>query len=479
MRLLFIAYCMINNENGDSLIGVYKRSLRIGLELAARGHEVWVHCAGRHLFRDDLTTQAEQSMRFLDLSRRALLNPPPIDTRRRYYRRILRRLASDVVVIGEVPLAGSLLEIAQGAIGLGQRVVVLDNAYSPGIARNFLEAHGPFADGVVLTGLSTCHPPDPPPFYCAVPPYVADGPERDRALPKELAVNGRRMVVVLSYERKAEQLAISLLPWVSASGCCTVFVSAEDEGVDDRLRALDPEMRRHVHVVRRPSEGTLFALIRRASLMIGKCGFMQVSEALALGVPFIGVHYRGCFSPDLLDARVSQFVHATHDVRADEETVSAAMRFLHSDRSVIGRLHDGQFGAARLTADFIEGLGATGPRDTTEETARLGYGHELVFQALQALHPSRRIEYMGCIRGNRLRQTLGATLDNVTCVYEVDGIRRQAFFWGRHYPSPRFGRRMRLGSARGELPRTLAWSKNRLSSLEPDRGEGHLPRLEF
>jgi len=59
VRILFVAYCMINNENGDSLIGVYKRSLRIAMEMVRRGHEVWMFCTGRQDYRDELTTQAQ------------------------------------------------------------------------------------------------------------------------------------------------------------------------------------------------------------------------------------------------------------------------------------------------------------------------------------------------------------------------------------------------------------------------------------
>lgn len=40
MRILFVADRMIDNENGDSRIGVCERCLRIGLEWAERWQEI-------------------------------------------------------------------------------------------------------------------------------------------------------------------------------------------------------------------------------------------------------------------------------------------------------------------------------------------------------------------------------------------------------------------------------------------------------
>jgi hypothetical protein len=419
------------------LIGVYKRSLRVGLELARRGHDVWIHCTGHDEFRDALTIRAERDLHFLDFSRDALLKAP-LETRRRYYRRILRRLHPDVVVAGEVPLAGPLLDITLTAIGLGQRVV----------------------------------------FYCAVPPYVPDSHDDGASLPADLPLEGRRLIVVLGYERKAEQLALSLLPRLSLTGYSTVLVMADGEPRPARLSPLDSDFLRNVRVVRRPSEEMLFSLIRRSRLVIGKCGFMQVSEALALGAPFIGVYYRGCFSPTLLEGDARRFVHATSSTDGDEDTLVAARRFLHADRGALDALHDGRFGAAATTATFVECLPAVPRHEVTEGTARLGYGHQMVFEAIQAMHPAQRIEFMSGVRANRLRRIDWGALDSVTCVYETGGVRRQAFFWGRRYATPQRRGRFASGASGNQSPtRVLAWSRDGFTSLEPDRGEEHLPEL--
>lgn len=65
-RFFFVTYCF-GDYQGQSLIGVYKRGLRIALELADRGHEVVFFCTGREAFSDDLTRQAEQRLTFVDI----------------------------------------------------------------------------------------------------------------------------------------------------------------------------------------------------------------------------------------------------------------------------------------------------------------------------------------------------------------------------------------------------------------------------
>src|SRR5271156_5855983 len=137
VRILFAAYCMYNNEKGDSLIGVYKRALRVGMEMARRGHEVWMYCPGRQDYHDELTKQAEATLHFLDFGLKVVLCPSK-RLMRRCYRRVFRRLQFDMVVVGESPLAGTLRESTICALTLGIRVVLLDNAYAPWLTQAFV-----------------------------------------------------------------------------------------------------------------------------------------------------------------------------------------------------------------------------------------------------------------------------------------------------------------------------------------------------
>jgi hypothetical protein len=475
MRILFVAYCMIDNENGDSLIGVYKRCLRIGLELADRGHEIWIFCTGRERFHDAATTMAEGRIHFFDIRWEVLLSPS-IALRRRFYRWAFRRLKPDLVVAGEVPLAGTLLESTLCAVGLRIPVVILDNAYSPELAELFVKSHGSIADGLVLTGPSLFHMHDPPPYYCAAPPFVeGSGGEAD-ALLAQLGLRAKRLITVLGYERKAELLAAAMLPKLGE--CEAVFLSRQPNEDGERLAALPEAIRKNVRVLGPPAEPVLFSLLRRSSLVIGKCGFMQVSECLALGTPFIGIQYRGCFSFSLLHRRARKFVHSTTSIEADRETTRVAQRFLKTSPREMASLHNNRFGGTALVADFIERLPRTPRKETTAECERLGYSREMVQAAVERLRGGA-IARVHWVRATRLRNVPGGRIDSVTALYEGDGVCRQALLWGRVYHDRAAARRDSEAAAQQDSPRrVLHRSPNGLTVIELDIGEGNLPPLD-
>jgi hypothetical protein len=357
VRILFSAYCMCNNAKGDSLIGVYKRALRIALEMARRGHEVWIFCPGREDYQDELTRQAEGRLHFLDFGLKVLLCPSK-KIMRRYYRRAFRRLQLDMVVLGESPLAGTLLESTICALTLGIRLVVLDNSYASWVSQAFIILQGWLYDGIVLTGPNSLQIRKPPEYYCAAPPYLEGTPGEAEALLERAGFRQQRLVTVLGYERKAEQLALALLPRLLEYNCAVVFLTPNLEECRKHLALLPPEITARTVVLPPPGEGMLFGLLQRSNLVIGKCGYMQVSECLALRTPFLAINYRGCFPVWFLPAKARRFLHTTVVTNASTVTLEAAVRLLQTSPDEMRDLHDGKFGARALVADFLERLPA-------------------------------------------------------------------------------------------------------------------------
>jgi len=358
VRILFAAYCMCNNKKGDSLIGVYKRSLRIGMEMARRGHEVWMFCPGRQDYHDELTRQAEAHLHFIDFGLKVVLCPSK-QLMRRYYRRVFRRLQLDMVVLGESPLAGTLRESTICALSLGIRLVVLDNAYAPWLTQAFVTLQGWLFDGIVLTGPSSLQMRKPPEYYCAVPPYIEGSSTEAEALLDQSGVRQGRLITVLGYEKKAERLALALLPRLAESDCAVIFLTPNPQESRARLASLPPQVAARSVVLPSPSENLLFGLLQLSNLVIGKCGYMQVSECLALRTPFLAITYRGCFPVWFLPARVRRFVYATATVKVSTATMDAATRLLHTSADKMNSIHDGSFGARTMVADFLERLPAT------------------------------------------------------------------------------------------------------------------------
>jgi len=83
---------MINNENGDSLIGVYKRSLRNRHGDVRRGHEVWMFCTGRQdYFGMNLLLRPKENP-FSRLSAPTNCFPVRKALKRRFYRSTFHRI---------------------------------------------------------------------------------------------------------------------------------------------------------------------------------------------------------------------------------------------------------------------------------------------------------------------------------------------------------------------------------------------------
>jgi hypothetical protein len=475
MRILFVAYCMINNENGDSLIGVYKRSLRIGMEMTRRGHEVWIFCTGRQDYRDELTIQAEGRIRFLDFPLRLLFSRSEA-LKRRFYRMTFHRLKLDLVVAGEVPLAGTILESTLSAVSLGIPVAVLDNAYSPELARAFVEAHGPMMDGLVLTGPSSFQMNDPPPYYCSAPPYIRGTTDEARELLEHLELRGGPLITVLGYERKAEKLALALLGELPED-CRVILLSPAPAESSQNVAALPESVRARVRVHPPPGENLLFGLLQASQLVIGKSGFMQVSECLALGTPFIGIEYRGCMHPEVLHREAARFVHTSASVVPDKATKEAALRFLGTPREKLRRLHDQQFGAASMVADFLEQLPKQPRAETLQESERMGYSRPRLEQALATSHSGATI-LVDRVRCSRLRNLNWGLIDSVVVLYRADGNAQAAFLWGRQYVSETAAQEdICVAGAEGSGRQILLVDRERRLLIEKDAGERILPPI--
>jgi hypothetical protein len=474
MKILFVAYSMIDNSNGDTLIGVYKRCLRIGFEMQARGHEIWVHCVGCPKFRDPLVESALRSFKYLDVPGGIQFVQSP-RVRRRYLRKYFAREQFDMVVIGEVPIRGALLDATLVASELKIPLVLLDNAYRPLLARNFVRRHGNLFDGIVLTGLSSFHPRNMGAFYCAAPPFLRG--EADAALPLlcELQLQGTRFVTVLGYERKAAVLAVNLLKDGVDPDSHFLFLVRDPEILQEHLKTLSPELQARCRVIASPTENILFSLLKHSRLVIGKCGFMQASEALALGTPFLGIYYRGCFSTITLPFEAQRYVHSTGHVNADASTRRAFERLLRVEPSALGGLHEGGLDGLERVASFLESMPLTQRPGVMKESARLGYTVPSVTRALRKKHHRKEI-VVESVRATRVHDAPMGRFDYVAVHYRCAGVPRFAILLGRRYWAPISGPFL-LRRALRAIPKSAilyrSWTLR--YSLEEDSGERSLP----
>ncbi len=476
MKFLFVAYC-ISSSTGDSLIGVYKRTLRIGLELVRRGHQVAIACPGREAYRDDLVDKAQEAMTFVDLPLSVLFEED-VAKKRQAYRTAFADHGVDAVVVGEAPLAGGLLDATLAAVEARLPVVVLDNAYSPFLADSFIADHGPICDALLLTGPSSFHSPTPPPHVCQVAPFVTRQLGAAATILSPLDLGNAPLVTVLGYESKAELLAISLMTQLPEPLPHFVFLTRDAPATAERLAALDPTLAARAHLVAPPPEVVLFDLLAASQLTIGKLGFMQVTESLALRTPFIGVYYRGCFAPEALPEVARGFVHATTACEADAGTLAIAKKFLSLEESELAPVHEQDFDAIQRAAGFLEALPLRTRQVSSRELQANGYDDELVQSMVRACAPADAPIQIEDVRCSRIRRSETSLLDCLVGNFRVGQQQRSVSLWGRFFVDDEaFAAGLSEAKQAHPTRDVVFHSKERRFFAEHDRGEKLLPPL--
>jgi hypothetical protein len=498
MRFLFVTYCF-GNAKGHALVGVYKRGLRIALELARRGHEVAFVCPGRENFADETTVAAGRLLKFVDLEFR-YPTPEAAIWNRREFTAGIRAFRPDVVVIGEAPLEGFLLEATLSAVELGIPIAVVDNAYNPALVQLFRELWETMFDGIVLTGPRSFWQSAAPRHVLQIPPFIQPDAVRARDLvTRELGLRGERLVTVLAYDFNVQALALSILRGLEGPVTEAVFLTHEIEACRRQVESLPPELRGRVRVLPPQPDGLHFGLLQLSRLVIGKCAFMQVSECLSLHTPIVGFAFAGQFSLRMVPAVCRQFSHSTSETAASAETLAAARRLIEVQPEAMRAVHDGTLGAAERAADFLESLpgetrGNVGEAceralrrhyERTASPARTTWGRrrltdEVFRSALARVHLEADIALRE-VRFGHIRN-LGRGGENIfaaTASYTADGAQRFRRLWLRLFSSPQgLQHSVRLARSPGSERRLWLVRPEQRFLIEEDRGEALLPTLE-
>jgi hypothetical protein len=502
MRFLFVTYCF-GNAKGHALVGVYKRGLRIALELAGRGHEVGFVCPGRENFTDETTAAAARLLKFVDLEFR---NPTPEAAilNRREFTSGIRAFRPDVVVIGEAPVAGFLLEATLSAVELEIPIAVVDNAHNPTLAKLFWKLWQTMFDGIVLTGPRSFWHGEAPPHVLQIPPFIQPDAASARDLvTRELGLRGERLVTVLAYDFNVQALALSVLRGLEHPETEAVFLTHEIEACRRQVESLPPELRGRVRILPPQPDGLHFGLLQLSRLVIGKCAFMQVSECLSLHTPILGFAFAGQFSLQMVPAVCRQFSHSTSETAASAETLAAARRLIEVQPEAMRAVHDGTLGAAARAADFLESLPDEPRRnvgDACERALRQHYERtlsparaaaaapwgrrrltdEMIRAALARVHGEAEIAVRE-VRFGHIR-TLERGEENIfaaTASYTAGGAPQFRRLWLRLFSSPQgLQRSVRLARSPGSERRLYLVRPEQRFLIEEDRGEALLPTLE-
>ncbi len=476
MKIFFVAYSF-GSYHGQVLIGVYKRSLRIARELHRRGHEIVMFCTGRGAYQDELIRQSEEYVHYMDIPF-SVASFEAANENRRIFMEQITAINPDLVVIGEVPLAGAMLEATLCAAELGKPVVILDNAYNPLFAEHFCEVYGPIADGIILTGPTSYHAKKSIPYLCQVPPYIESSPSDARKIVQnKLGLSGDRLIAVLGYDSKVEGIGISLLKKLDDPGVEFLFLSRQPEKCRHRLEKLPGSFQKRARVIAQPVDQLLFGFIEIARLAVVKYGFMQVSECLALRTPVAAVYYEGPQWLNFLPQQCRPFTISTSKKTAGKTMLRAVKSFLNIKPGDMSHIHDGSFGAAGKAADFLEKLPLKPRLLEVEEFQKLGITESVLLAALSSRHnlPVSRLE---TVRAMELRKLPEFRLFSVVCGYRLEDETHFARLWYRNYSSKdEAERNLREEFLTDQRRKVYFFSADDQVLVEKDAGQELLPPL--
>lgn len=405
-----------------------------------RGHEVALYCGGRDLYQDALTRRAEGRLQSWGTGRMGA----PAGEVRALLHADLERWRPDQVVVCDAPLGGPLLEATLCAAEAGIPVVLIDNLYNTRFAEYFCRMHGPVADGILLTGLSCCYTSGGPPYLGQVPPLLDLDASGASAF---LGSMDGPLMTVLAYDPRALALGQSLA--AALPGVQTLFLSPKPVSVSGR-------------VATPPEDAVLAGVLQRSDLVVGKCGFLQLSECLALGTPFLGLEYQTYYNPSDLPPVCQSMLHITSSVDAGPETVAAARRLLAGDYSAAG-VHDGGTDGILSAVRFLESLPREPRSGCGSEAAAHGFTPGRVLWALGEMGP---VEMLRC---TMVRNEPEVQIFSLVCL--VGG--RTYRLGGKRYPSLEL---LREGAAAGRRHVRGVWEED-LVLLEQDPEFHNLPPL--
>ncbi len=345
-HVVVLTYTLTN----PTAMGVFFRALRLGFELADRGHRVTVLNAGP-LPADPKIERARRRLAFVELPWQGP------DFGLREARDLLFSLAPDLMVIGEGPFDTMTMHY-RAARGLWAPFVLLDQYY-----KDWLLTRRPDVDRILLYSLRPFVGPNE--FrrfgdrYRLVPPFIAEVTPAER-LPAPAALAGEPWVTILGFEPIVLERGLELVAALPAPRPVAVAL-AHDPAAALALAAakgLDPA--RVIAPGLRP-DPELFGFMAASRAVVLANGFMQILESLALARPAVCIS-RGIGLPAWqVDDRYKVYVSIGEEPEVQVRRLAEWVRQRPFPADLAASLAAERGGAARL-ADELEALLAVAGR---------------------------------------------------------------------------------------------------------------------
>ncbi len=269
-RVVFVTYYIIWPV---AMIGVFKRCLRI-IERMSDEFDVHMLHFGALPVDDPVFRRVAPRITIENNISGENLRQKMVD----YYRQI----GPKAVIFGESPCAGSMLMAYRTAPSNGTRLIAIDNYY--GHLIGLITAAGFHrVQRWLFLGLLPVGEVDRSRWrYEVAPPLVFAAPETARA--------PRDRICVLGYDRATLVTAHDILSHLPAGEQVELFLSDQAEALTKDI-PFDELPHRLIRTYN-ATDGDLFASFARAKVVLGKAGFQQIVESIALGAPIVCQMYQ-------------------------------------------------------------------------------------------------------------------------------------------------------------------------------------------
>ena len=295
-RVVFVTYYTIWPI---AMIGVFKRCLRI-IERMSDEFDVHMLHFGALPVDDPVFRRVAPRITFENNIAGENLREKMIA----YYEKI----GPKAVIFGESPCAGSMLMAYRTAPANGTRLIAIDNYY--GHLIGLITAAGFHrVQRWLFLGLLPEGKIDRARWrYDVAPPLVRAAPELGRAQ--------RDRICVLGYDRATLVMAHDILSHLPAGEKVELFLSDQAEALTEGLAfdKLPHELIRTYNA----TDADLFTSFARAKVVLGKAGFQQIVESIAMGAPIVCQMYKTGVITLLVPRYLRQYVELV-DKQKDRE----------------------------------------------------------------------------------------------------------------------------------------------------------------
>ncbi len=266
MKVLFVSYSVSTNKPGEtSFMGVMKRCIRLLHQWQHSGMDLYLLNFGELPKDDPLVIQTLPHITIGHLK----------DNEATTLLQSLRQLAPDVIVLGEGPGNGKMLELSRFATRLNIPQICIENYYNQDQPA-FFKKESPWLDQWLLLGIPLDNQ------FGRISEHAVLVPPLIRQADK-VVENQKPVVTILGYDPNVVKLGFELMERLPRNKKVRLVYSRKIKPLLIDIKFRYPDL--DIEYCTLPSEKQLSAYIAGSALVVCKSGFQQIVECLSLGTP--------------------------------------------------------------------------------------------------------------------------------------------------------------------------------------------------